>query len=212
MTDFLRPLAAACMIALAAPAFAGAYDDILIAASQDQTAKVVELLQRGMDVNTSDRNGDTLAAIAARNGNDELLDFLIRNRANVSKRNKYGDSPIMLATMQGHPATVRRLLEAGADIHGSGWNALHYAAYSGRLDIARLLIEHKADLDAPAPNGQTPLMLAAGAGFIDIVKLLVDSDADMDAEDPAGNTAISLAEKNGHADVVDYLRSEGAVE
>ena len=208
----MRHLLAAGMLSLAVPAVAGVYEDILVAANENQTAKVVELLQRGMDVNTSDRDGDTLALIAARNGNNDLLDFLLRNRANVLKQNKYGDSPIMAATMQGHADAVRRLLAAGADVHNKGWNALHYAAYSGHTEIARLLIEHMADLDARAPNGQTPLMLAASAGYLDVVKLLVDNDADMDLEDADGHTAINLAERNGHADVVDYLRSEGASE
>lgn len=214
MSEFIRirRLLALILFGIALPAAAGVYDEILFAAQQNRTADVIELLRRGMDVNTSDRTGDTLVMIAARNGNNELLDFLLRNRANTSKQNKYGDSPIMAATMQGHVDTVKRLLDAGADIHNKGWNALHYAAYSGQAEIARLLISHKADLDARAPNGQTALMLAATAGHLEMVKLLVDADADMDLEDSEGSTAIELAEKNGHIDVADYLRNEGAVE
>jgi ankyrin repeat protein len=212
MPNFLRSLLAVAALVVALPALAGAYDDILVAARNGDTAKVVELLQRGMDVNTSDRNGDTLTAIAARSGNNELLDFLAKNRANLSKRNKYGDSPIMQATMQGYTEIVKRLLDAGADIGNKGWNPLHYAAYTGRADIARLLIERGADLDSLAPNGQTALMLAAGAGHLEVVKLLIEADADMDVEDTAGNTAISLAERHGRAEVADYLRNEGAIE
>lgn len=216
MTRLLRlfgfpQVLAVLVLAVALPVAAGVYDEILTAAELGNNAKVIELLRKGMDVNTSNPAGDTLAMIAARNNNKDLLDFLIRNRANIQKRNKFGDSPVMVAAMQGHADIVKDLVDAGADIRTKGWNALHYAAYSGHTEIARMLIEH-ADLDAPGPNGQTALILAAGAGRLDVVKLLIDADADMDVEDPDGNTAISLAEKNGHVDVADYLRNEGAVE
>ena len=208
----IRNLLAAVSLSFALAATAGVYEDILVAARNSDTAKVIELLQKGLDVNTSDPNGDTLVMIAARNGNDDLLEFLLRSRANILKQNKYGDSPIMAATMMGRTGTVKRLLDAGADIQNKGWNALHYAAYSGHTEIARLLVERKADLDARAPNGQTALMLAASAGYLDVVKVLVESDADMDVEDAEGNTAITLAEKHAHSQVADYLRTEGAVE
>lgn len=208
----LRRLLAGIALAASISASAGVYDDILIAAQNGDNPKVIELLRRGMDVNTSDRNGDTLVMIAARSGNGELLDFLLRSRANAVKRNKYGDSPIMAAAMQGHVDAVKRLLEAGADIHQPGWTALHYAAYAGHPKVVGLLIDRKADLDARAPNGQTALMLAAAAGHLEAVKLLIDADADMDLEDPDGHTALDLAEKNGQTDVAAYLRTEGALE
>lgn len=208
----VRRLVLFLLLALALPASAGIYDDILAAANRDDTAKVIDLLKRGMDVNTADPSGNTLLMIAARNGNSDLLDFLLRNRSNILKRNKYGDSAIMAAAFRGHAGIVRRLLDAGADIRNDGWNALHYSAYNGQAEIVRLLVERNADLDAAAPNGQTALMLAASTGRLAVVKILVDADADMDLEDYEGRTAIMLAEKAGHMDVVEYLRHEGADE
>lgn len=214
MPDFslIRSLALALGLAVAGSAVAGSYDDILVAANQDETGKVVDLLRRGMDVNTADTAGNTLTMIAARNANLDLLDFLLRNRANTLKRNKYGDTALMLAAFRGHAPAVRRLLDAGASPDNDGWTAMHYAAFGGHVEVAALLIERGADLDAIAPNGQTPLMLASAAGSLDIAKALVEADADMDLEDYEGRTALMLATQNGHAPVVDYLRSEGAYE
>lgn len=199
-------------LALSFPVFAGIYDDILVAANMDDTAGVIDLLKRGMDVNTADPAGNTLLMIAARNGNANLLDYLLRNKSNTLKRNRYGDSAIMLAAFRGHTDIVRRLLNAGNDIHQSGWNALHYSAYAGHTDIVRLLIDHKADLDAKAPNGQTALMLATSARQLEVVKILIDADADMDMEDSEGKTAIAIAQKAGYSEIVDYLRESGADE
>ncbi|MDO8931510.1 MAG: ankyrin repeat domain-containing protein [Rhodocyclaceae bacterium] len=208
----LRPLVLALCLVLAQPAVAGIYDDILAAANQDDTAQVIDLLKRGMDVNTTDPSGNTLLMIAARNGNADLLDFLIGNRSNLQKRNRYGDSAVMMAAFRGHLAIVRKLLDAGADIRNSGWNALHYSAYGGFTEIVRLLVERKADLDVAAPNGQTALMLAAATGKLDVVRILIDADADMDLLDYEGQSAIMLAEKAGFADVTEYLRESGAEE
>lgn len=211
-SSLIRSLALALGLAIAGSAAAGSYDDILVAANQDDTAKVVDLLKRGMDVNTADTAGNTLTMIAARNANLELLDFLLRNRANALKRNKYGDNALMLASYRGHTQAVRRLLDAGASPDNDGWTAMHYAAFGGHGEIVTLLIDRGADLDAIAPNGQTPLMLAASAGRLDMVKMLVDADADMDLEDYEGRSALMLAVKNDHAPVAEYLRLEGAYE
>lgn len=214
MPDFslFRSLTLALGLAIAGSAAAGSYDDILVAANQDDTGKVVDLLKRGMDVNTADTAGNTLTMIAARNSNLELLDFLLRNRANTLKRNKYGDTALMLAAYRGHTQAARRLLDAGASPDNDGWTALHYAAFGGHGEVATLLIERGADLDAIAPNGQTPLMLAASAGRLELAKILVEADSDMDAEDYESRTALMLAIRNGHTPVAEYLRSEGAYE
>lgn len=210
--SLIRSLALSLGLAFAGSAMAGSYDDILVAANKDDTAQVVDLLRRGMDVNTTDAAGNTLTMIAARNGNLDLLEFLLTNRANTLKRNKYGDTAMMLAAYRGYAPAVRRLLDAGASPDNDGWTALHYAAFGGYGEVATLLIERGADLDAIAPNGQTPLMLAASAGKLDAAKILVDADADMDLEDYEGRTALTLAVKNGHDAVAEYLRAEGAYE
>jgi ankyrin repeat protein len=195
------------------PSLAGAYDDILVAARDNRGDVVVDLVQRGMDPNTSDRSGTTLLMFAARNDNQQLLEFLLSKRANILKQNKYGDTAVGLAALKGSLPIVRRLVTAGADIGNRGWNALHYAAFGGHVDIVRFLVTSKGvNLDAPAPNRQTALMLAAKNGHKEVVKILIDADADMDLEDAQGNTALRLAVRAGNSEIADYLRGEGAFE
>lgn len=202
------------LLALAhAPAsFPGAYEDILVAARDDRAEVVIGLVRRGMDPNTSDADGSTLLMYAARHGNPELMEFLLKSRANVRKKNRYGDTAASLAALGGHLQMVRRLVEAGAELAGPGWNPLHYAAFGGHAEVVRYLISMQAPLDDRAPNRQTALMLAARNGHLDVVRLLVDADADMDLEDGEGNTALGIARKAGNRDVADYLESEGAFE
>jgi ankyrin repeat protein len=191
---------------------AGVYDDILVAARDNRADIVISLLRRGMDPNTSDQTGTTLLMFSARHGNLELTDFLLNGRANVRKRNRFGDTAIGIAALGGHLQMVRRLVEAGADFGGPGWNPLHYAAFGGHADIVRYLASVKAPLDDPAPNHQTALMLAARNGHLEVVRVLIDADADMDLEDGEGNTALSIARKACNQAIADYLKGEGAVE
>lgn len=193
-------------------AVAGVYDDILVAARDNRTDVVVDLVRRGMDPNTSDQSGTTLLMFSARHGNLALVDFLLRNRANILKQNKYGDTAVAIAALGGHLPVVRRLVDAGANIAASGWNPLHYAAFSGHVEVVRYLVSRKAPLDKPAPNRQTALMLAARNGHVEVVKILIEADAHMDLEDAEGNTALSIARKTGNAAIADYLKGEGAVE
>lgn len=190
----------------------GVHDDILVAARDNRTEAVIRLVQRGMDPNTSDANGTTLLMYSARHGNLDLAEFLLNGKANVRATNRYGDTAASIAALGGHLQMVQRLVEAGAELAGPGWNPLHYAAFAGHAEVVRYLVSMKAPLDDRAPNGQTALMLAARNGHLEVVRLLIDADADMDLEDGDGNTALGIARKAGNRDIAEYLRSEGAFE
>ncbi len=195
-----------------ASAWAGVYDEILISARDNRTEQVVDLVRRGMDPNTSDPSGTTLLMFAANNGNEALLDFLLRSRANTMKYNRFGDTALALAALRGHLPIVRRLVEVGADLSGPGWSPLQYAAFAGHTDVVRLLLARKPDMDKRAPNRQTALMLAARNGHQEVVRLLIEADADMDLTDADGLSAMNLARKSGNTEIADYLKRQGAVE
>src|SRR5688572_7256848 len=82
-------------------------------------------------------------------------------------------------------AALRRLLAAKVDVNepgGDGTTALHWAAYNGAAETARLLIDAGADVGALTRNGAlTPLMLAATNGSAPVVELLLAARADPNA-------------------------------
>jgi ankyrin repeat protein len=191
---------------------AGAYDDILAAANSGDTVAVIDLIKRGMDVNTADPRGTTLLMIAVRNGNISLMEALLASRANVNRRNQFGDTALGLAALSARYDAVHGLIEKGADLNPSGWTPLHYAVFGGSKEVAALLVAKGAKLDARAPNGQTALMIAVKLGKLELVEQLIDADADMDLADYDGMTALQLAIKLGHGEIAAYLRKVGAVE
>ena len=100
--------------------------------------------------------------------------------------------PLIEAVRRGDVAAVRTLLRDGADpsaAQGDGLTALHVAAETGNLEITRLLIAGKADVQAKSRlGGYTPLHLAAGGGHAEVVRALVQAGADVKAVTTTGGT------------------------
>jgi ankyrin repeat protein len=189
------------------PVRAGVYDDILLAANDGRTDEVVGLLRRGLDVNTTDRDGSTLMMIAARTGNPDLTEFLLNNRGSLERRNRFGDTALLLAVSQNHDVIVRRLVKAGAAINPEGWTPLHYAVHGNRIETARFLVAQGAKLDLRAPNGRTALMLAAQSGQLDTVRWLLGAGADSSLNDYEGKSALDIAREKGFNDIAEYLKT-----
>jgi ankyrin repeat protein len=165
-----------------------------------------------MDVNTADPVGSTLLMIAVRNGHLPLMEALLVNRANINRRNQFGDTALLLGALKARVDAVQRLIDQGAEVNPDGWTPLQYSMFGGSKEVTALLIAKGANLDARAPNGQTALMLAVKLGKLDLVQQLIDADADMDLTDYDGLSALRLALKLGHDEIAAYLRSEGADE
>ena len=85
------------------------------------------------------------------------------------------------AIARGDLDAAERHLAHGAGVNEqdpkSGSMPLGVAALHGRLDIARYLIEHGADVSAANRDGNTPLHTAAFLGRTEMVKLLIDKGA-----------------------------------
>lgn len=210
---FFRHLAIVCALLVPGAACAGIYDDMQKAINENDSDTVIQLIQRGMDVDTVDQAGNTLLMVASRNGAGKIVEFILRNKANILKINKYGDSALMLAALKGHLPIVTDLVVAGAEVNPEeGWTALIYAAFEGHTEVVRFLLEKGADIDAQSQNGMTALMAAARNGHLETVRLLLDEDADYGLASQDGGTALSMAIAAGKIEVADILREAGASE
>lgn len=133
----------------------------------------------------------------------------------VAGKGPGGSTPLMYAVFYGDAATVRLLLERGANPNISneaGATALMWAA--GDLEKTRLLVDHGADLNARSDGGRTPLMIAAGRfGSGAAVKLLLEHGANPSATAPglfAETSVLSEAASTGDDAVVQMLIDHGA--
>ena len=184
--------------ALLAPAArGGSYEDFFSAIQRDDGNALAALLRRGFDPNTRDPQGQVGLTIALRDGTPKAFAALLAARTvNVEARNAQDESQLMMAAIKGNLEAVKALLARDADVNKTGWAPLHYAVSSGsaqNLQIAALLLEKHAYIDATSPNGTTPLMMAAQYGSTDQVQLLLDEGADPTLKNQLGLTAADFA-------------------
>jgi ankyrin repeat protein len=90
-----------------------------------------------------------------------------------------------------------------------GNSVLMWAAWSGSLDVCKLLVRNRADTAVANRNGCTVAHWAASGGNLEVCKYLYRAmKVDFTASNYAGNTPLSHAVAYGRADVVEWLRTE----
>ncbi|WP_345792160.1 ankyrin repeat domain-containing protein [Thauera sp. JM12B12] len=188
---------------------AGSYDDALSAATLGDSRQLAGLLDRGIDPNTVDAQGNSLLILAAREGQLDTVETLLKYRPRIDYRNQAGDSALMLAALRGHDDVARALLKGGAAVNHEGWAPLHYAAFEGREGILDALVAAGADVNAPAPNKATALMLAARNGHAGVVRrLLALPQTDLNALNDVGLSADAWALQNKNTDIAELIAAE----
>jgi ankyrin repeat protein len=135
---------------------------------------------------------------------------------------------------------IKKLLDAGADVNFIVNNtprarmrdgtprivfatALMRAAFSGDVELVKVLLDHGADTKIISKDSETVLMAACGTGFIpgyskgrtpaerlQAVKLLIDRGQDVNAADDYGITALMVAANIGDVPIIQYLIDKGA--
>ena len=166
--------------------------------------------------------GDITYAIS--DNKPTLAGVLIKRAKTLSRNDKRA---LWMATERENAAIVKALLAKGADAEYriGGRTVLHEAGEAGKADLVKMLIEHKANLDAKTNRpsqcenltwkecarsflgfyregdhrvfAETALMLAAGKQNTEVVRILLNAGADPQLKNSAGDTAHSIAAKAG---------------
>jgi ankyrin repeat protein len=104
---------------------------------------------------------------------------------------------------------LKRLLAGGADVNQPGGyfgTALHMAAFNGSINVADVLLSHKADINLAVGTMGSPLRAAIMGYQDEMIHFLLRNKANPDS------AALELAKSTRQQDVIDALIREGAVD
>ena len=125
-----------------------------------------------------------------------------------------GFTALGLASFFGHLSLVKLLLEKGANPNIAANNQfkvapIHSVCAISAFDIAELLIEHGADVNAKQMQGITPLHSAAHTGQTKLSKLLIDNGADINAKMDNEQTPLFMANEKDFKETVELIIKHG---
>lgn len=206
---------------------------VSVAACGGYTDIVKLLLDHGADSSIGNENGWTPISLAASNGHKEVVKLLLNQKQEIKTHDSSegtpvslannqgypettnnGQSPLHLASSNGHVDTVKLLLSHGAEIdigNGFGYTPLALASEAGNIEIVRTLLDHGASMSGSKhPNRYTPLILAAIAGHTEVARLLIQAGADLTPFSEDGWSALLIASYKGHTEIVRLLLDHGA--
>ncbi|MEA3212139.1 MAG: hypothetical protein QOE70_5196 [Chthoniobacter sp.] len=182
-------------------------------AAEVQTVTV--LLAAGAEVNALDRERSTPLHHAAMSPRPDLARALLDAGAKIDARNQTGLTPLHNAALFGGRETLEFLLDRGADPEGrallTGVPPLLMAVTRGDPAIVRVLLDHRADVNALGPEGETALCRAAILGSGDLVRLLIERGANVNARfSPTNRTPAHVAAARGFVPLLNLLLAHGA--
>ena len=110
----------------------------------------------------------------------------------------------------GGPNIQRNVVNA---LTKDGNSVLMWAAWSGTLDVVKLMVRHRADALLKNRNGCSVAHWAASGGNLKVCKYLHSTqNIDFSEGNNAGNTPLSHAVAYGRTDVVKWLKDELQIE
>jgi uncharacterized protein len=186
------------------------------AAIVGNAAILENLVEAGADVNAANGEGQTALMAVARTGRVDAAKLLIARGANVNARETWrGQSALMWAAAECLPAMTSELVAHGADVNVrsnvnlwerdvtaeprrkymplGGWTPLLFAARTGCLESARILVGAGANVNQQDPDLVSPMVTAIVNGHYDVAAHLVQKGADVNLADRWGRAALWAA-------------------
>ncbi|XP_070541191.1 poly [ADP-ribose] polymerase tankyrase-2-like [Ptychodera flava] len=197
--------------------------------------EVTELLvKHGAVVNVADLWKFTPLHEAAAKGKYEICKLLLKHGADANKKNRDGNTPLDLvkegdqdvqdllrgdaalldAAKKGCLARVQKLVSPEnincRDSQGRNSTPLHLAAGYNNVEVAELLLENGADVNARDKGGLIPLHNASSYGHVDIAALLIKYGTCVNATDRWSFTPLHEAAQKGRTQLCALLLAHGA--
>lgn len=179
----------------AAAARASGETALMLAARAGNLEAVTALLAAGASVNaTETTRGQSALMWATAGGHPDIVAALLENGANVEARSRTSSLVFNMGGSRSAGSASGGITLT--EVPQGGSTPLLFAARSGDLESARLLIAAGANVNDTMADGNTALVIAAHSGHGSVAGLLLEQGADPNAA-PLGYTALHAAVLRG---------------
>ena len=177
---------------------------LMRAAKAGNEWEVKNLLLSGADVNLTDEDGWTALMYAVRYSEaQDCTDSLLEAGADITKKNNYGSSALVLAACyNGNPQILTKLLKEYKSSDKEVLRSLIFLLSEQNISERQQLTKLQLFMEKAVPlnvlyEGKTPLMYAAQYGSsTKVISKLLDNQASVTLRSTEGKTAFDYAMKN----------------
>lgn len=137
------------------------------------------------------------------------------SHSGVYRRMSHPEEALLIAARDGNKKKVAELLKAGVSpdtASRNSYGALGYAGIGGHLEIMKLLIAHKADVNRRARFMKTPLNVTAGSSHIASAKLLLANGAEVGLANGNGGFVTHESAFWGQPEMLEFLLTEAKID
>ncbi|WP_072994045.1 ankyrin repeat domain-containing protein [Pseudozobellia thermophila] len=176
-------------------------------------------VEKGVDPNAVDADGNTALLIAAERNNLEVVSYFAEKSNDIDHSNGKGQTALALALQNNSADVVSYLISKGADVHvkdGKGNNLASYLMGSrGKprdFDAKVAALKDKGfDFTRLQADNSSIWHLAVSKNNLEVLKKVSAFGADINGKDKDGNTPLHYAAmKTENAEILKYLIAEGA--
>ncbi len=181
-----------------------------LAAINGSLEAVTLLLQKGADITIGDMDNSQPIHCAAVSGNIQIAELLLAKGATVNDQDENGATPLVFAAGRRHLDMVRYLIEMGADVNHQTSRGMAPIFFAGTPEIAAIILDNGAAVNAQANDGITPLHGAVSRGRLELVRFLLARGADPNLRNAEGYTPLFLVNGENDLQIAELLIDHGA--